>query len=113
MFNFINDMGNYEDRCVGRNDYPWGMVSTARVSDGKRPYETAVAHTDYCDEGLMVIEEAYDTKPDAVAGHARWVKKMTAKKLPNKLVDCSNSGVQSMLDAFSDKDECTFKRKSA
>ena len=99
MFSFFKDMTNYEQRKVARNDYPWGMIDTARVSDGRKPYETAVEHKKYGD-GSMVIVECYDTKKHALEGHARWVKTMTAKRLPKILTDCSNSEIQQALTAI-------------
>ncbi len=110
MFSFIQDMGNYDQRAVARNDYPWGMIDTCSVSDGAKPYETAVAHTDYIKAGEMVIVEAYDTAAEAKAGHARWVRTMTAKKLPAQLVDCNNSQVGALAAAVGCK--TVHKRKA-
>lgn len=110
MFSFINDINNYDSRKVGRDDFDWGFISTARVSDGAKPYETAVEHPDYND-GSMVIVEAYDTIKEAEAGHKKWAKAMTAKKIPDFLVDCCNSGVGSLAKAFGS--ETKFKRKKA
>ena len=98
FFDFIRDMGNYDERCVGRYDNDDLMVSTARVSDGAQPYETAVAHPKYND-GDMVIVEAYDSGGEAKAGHERWVATMTNGKLPTQLTNCCNAGVSQMLDA--------------
>jgi hypothetical protein len=93
MFSFLSDIGNHADRVVGR--YPKNgpfLVDTARVSDGEQPYETAVQHPEY-NNGKMVIVEAYPTREKANIGHARWVKIMTSDSLPDKLVDCLNSGI--------------------
>lgn len=90
MFNFINDIGTYETRCVGRDEFEWGFVSTAAVSDGKQPYETAIEHTSY-NSGKMVIVEAYDSRKEAAEGHARWVATMTGDPIPVALADCANS----------------------
>lgn len=98
MFGF-EMMGNYDNRKVGRNDFPWGMISTAYVTDGDKDYETAVLHEEYND-GKMVIVENYDTKEEANAGHTKWVKKMTGKRLPAALVECNNSGIAQMCAAF-------------
>jgi hypothetical protein len=93
MFEFLNDLGNYETRRIGRHDAEWGFISTARVSDGRQPYETAVCHARYRDAGKMVIVEAYDTSADAEAGHARWVAAMTSETLPASLTDCLNGEI--------------------
>ena len=109
MFSFLADVGNYESRKVGRDNFPWGFVSTARVSDGAKPYETAVKHTDY-NEGKMVIVDHYNTKKQAQTGHAKWLATMTATKLPKVLIDCANSKVQQICSAFGEK--TVYNRKN-
>ncbi len=96
MFDFFMDFGNYSDRVVGRDDFDWGFVSTAKVSDGSQPIETAVQHPDYND-GKMVIVEAYDDEDAAKAGHTKWVKSMTAETIPDSLTDCANSEIQQVI----------------
>ena len=100
MFEFLFDAGNYERRRVGRWDNESGdmMVSTASVSDGDHPYETAFQHPEY-NQGKMVIVEAYDSRGDAESGHARWVKVMTEGPLPDELKDCCNAAVGQLLEA--------------
>lgn len=98
MFSFFGMAGNYETRKVARNDYSWGMVDTCAVNDGAKPFETAVQHKAYSAD--MVIVENYDTKEEAKEGHAKWVKAMTAKKLPTTLKDCNNSKISQMGVAF-------------
>lgn len=111
MFSFLNDVGNYADRRVARDDFDWGFISTARVSDGRKPYETAVEHPEYND-GKMVIVDCYDTKADAAAGHAKWKKRMTAKRLPASLTDVANAEVAQMLESI-DGGKMTFPRKAS
>lgn len=96
LFDFVQDMGNYQDRCVGRDNYEWGFISTAAVSDGQQPFETAVRHTEY-NNGKIVIVEAYDTREAALAGQGKWVKKMTSARPPRSLTDCANSHLQAMF----------------
>jgi hypothetical protein len=84
-------------------------VDTAAVSDGDHPYETAVAHPDYND-GEMIIVEAYDTKKEAQVGHVKWVERMTTN-LPEELVDCANSHISQMIDALA-PDKMRFPRKT-
>lgn len=98
MFEFLQDAGNYEDRRVGRFDEGDLMVSTATVSDGDHPFETAVKHPDY-NGGEMVIVEAYDTKDQAEQGHVKWVATMTADPLPGTLVDCQNAKISQLIPA--------------
>jgi hypothetical protein len=98
MFNFFGAdmMGDYDHRKVGRLDKEGLMVSTARVTDGDKPYETAIKHPLY-NKGGMIIVEAYSTKSDALIGHAKWEKTMTSKNLPKELADCCNSEVMQMM----------------
>lgn len=67
-----------------RDDFPWGFVSTAAVTDGARPFETAVEHAEY-NGGSM-----------------------TADELPAALTDCGNSEIQQMCNAFGD--DATYPR---
>lgn len=112
MFNFFVMMGNYEDRKVARDEFSWGFISTVSVTDGEKTYETAVKHERYSKGGSMIIVENYDTKSEAEAGHAKWVKTMTAKKLPDKLVDCCNAGIAQLCKAFGSK-QLEQKRRPA
>src|SRR3989304_1644137 len=89
MFNMA---GNYEERNVDTYDENGLFIDTARVTDGRQPYETAVAHPNY-NGGKMVIVEAYNTKKQARVGHNKWVKTMTAFPLPLELRDCHNSRI--------------------
>lgn len=100
MFNFIQDIGNYDDRKVSEPYHKDRLfVSTAKVSDGSKPYETAVAHPRY-NGGDLVIVEAYSSKAAADLGHKKWIKKMSGKRLPKKLVDCANSEISSFSKAI-------------
>jgi hypothetical protein len=101
MFNFFLDMENYEDRKVDNYESGKLYIDTCAVSDGAKPFETAVEHP-YYKNGKMVIVEAYDTKKEAQEGHSKWVKRMTAKILPEQLVDCQNAGLSVMLSMVDD-----------
>jgi len=99
MLNFFDMADNYEDRKVAKFERGNLFISTARVTDSTEPYETAVAHPQY-NKGELVIVEMYNTKEDAKAGHKKWVKLMTAKKLPKKLNDVSTSEIKQLLNIF-------------
>lgn len=102
MFEFLQDIGNYEERKVARFENESGLlVSTVRVRDSKQPYETAVQYPEY-KEGKLVIVATYDTKEQAKNGHEEWVKKMTAEVLPDYLMDVSTAGVAEFCDALKD-----------
>ena len=48
------------------------------INDSEHEYETAVAHPSY-NNGEWIIVEGYDTEEDALNGHNKWVKIMTAE----------------------------------
>lgn len=67
MFSFINDIGNYEDRKIGRDTSESGIdVSTAYTSD--EGYETALLDSN----GVHPVER-YGTRQDAEDGHKKWL----------------------------------------
>lgn len=110
MFGFLSDFGNYEQRKVANHKAENGSeVDTARVSDGRQPFETAVSHPDYNNDEWVIVE-AYDTKELAQLGHDRWVKTMTTEPLPEELRDCANSGVQQFCDALKGHGLALFRR---
>lgn len=98
MFGFMDMMGNYDSRKVDRYETEGLLVSTCSVTDGQKPFETAVSHRSYND-GKWVIVEMYDTEAKAQIGHLNWVKTMTADALPKKLVDCCNAEVSQLGEA--------------
>lgn len=110
MLNFMDMLGNYDSRKVDRYEGGEGFfISTAYVCDSDKPYETAVAHPEYAD-GKIIIVECYDTKSEAQKGHDRWVKKMASEELPEELVDVSKSALTEFLRAI-DPASLTFKRQ--
>lgn len=93
MFGNIMAMSdNYARRKVGRFDDGNKMVSTAAVTDGSCPFETAFQHPDY-NNGEMVIVDAYDTREEAEAGHEKWVSIMENGPLQDELVEVCNSEI--------------------
>lgn len=92
--------------AVGRHDTVDLFISTARVSDGSKPYETAIRSVLYDMDGSMCIVEAYNTKEDAKAGHEKWLEIMTNGPWPDELVDCQNARISQM------REEIRFKRLS-
>ncbi len=92
MFNFLGMADDYDSRKVDRYEEGDLFVSTAMVMDSSSPFETAVAHPQYND-GKIVIVENYNTKEKAKSGHEKWVKIMTDASLPNTLKDVSDSGI--------------------
>ncbi len=110
MFGFMEMMGNYDDRKVDRYDSENGleMVDTCSVTDGRKPFETAVEHPDYND-GEMIIVECYDTKEEAQKGHNKWAQLIKANNLPYVLTDCRNSEISQMCNEAGEP--MSFERK--
>lgn len=99
---FMGMAGTYESRKVGRYDKNGVVISTCSVIDSPEPYETAVSHKLFND-GSYIIVQKYDSTEEANKGHEAWIKKMTAKKLPETIKDVStdewntkmgNSGIE-------------------
>lgn len=65
------------------------IVDTCRVADSSKPWETGVYHPSYND-GQCIIVALYDTKEEAKAGHDKWVRIVTAEKLPAQIKDVSD-----------------------
>ncbi len=87
--------GTYEDRKVVepyRDEGKKHFVSTCSVTDGVLEFETAIAHPEFND-GKLVIVEAYDSREKAEIGHADWIDKVTNDKLPDPLRDVDNAGI--------------------
>ena len=87
------------------------IVDTCLAGD-TREYETGVVHPRYND-GKWVIVEEYDGEKKALIGHAKWVKKMSAKVLPKSLRDVSTSEIAQMAEAFGGEDWREAKKKKA
>ncbi len=98
IFDFLKDVGNYDERVVARYEVEDLVIDTARVSDGRQPYETAVRHPSY-NSGDWVIVEGYTTERDSAIGHNRWVKAMTTLPLPTVLTDCCNAECSQLIKA--------------
>ena len=104
MFDFFEMLGNYEQRKVANYKEGKLRVDTCSVNDGRKEFETGVAHPRY-NGGNWIIVACYDTREEAQAGHNEWVAKMTRPILPESLTDIANSESQSMIG------EETFERQ--
>lgn len=78
MFEFINDIGNYETRKLGKTEVNGVAVSTAYTSD--EGYETAIL-----DENGVHPVERYPSKEDAQLGHEKWCKEAETVETVTKL----------------------------
>lgn len=67
IFDFLKDIGTYEERKIGKDDVDGLIVSTAFTSD--EGYETAIGDTD----GFHPVER-YVSKKEAISGHQKWCK---------------------------------------
>lgn len=110
MFGFLADMGNYEKRKVARYEDGEILISTARCSDGTKPYETAIMHPDY-NNGEFIIVQAYDTKEEAAKAHDAWVNLVKFNSLPDPLVDCGNSQIAQFATSLCKDWQTSFPRK--
>lgn len=100
-FEFLNELVNntHEERKVARYEKNGLFIDTCAVNDSSQPYETAVAHPNYNNDELIIVQR-YDTKEQARKGHDKWVKKMTAKELPKAIKDVSTSDVVEFAHAL-------------
>jgi len=72
------------------------IVDTCVAGDTRKP-ETGIAHPAYNQGGWVIVEE-YKSVKLAKIGHAKWVKKMLAKKLPKSLRDVSSCEISQMCE---------------
>lgn len=110
MSNFFGMIENYEDRKVGRWQKGDVFVSTAAVNDSSFPYETAIAHPDY-NNGKLIIVENHSSLKDAKTGFKKWVKKMSAKKHPATITDVGGAEINQVLISLQGG-YSTFKKKT-
>ncbi len=76
FFDSLKDQGNYEQRKVAKDALPNGLtVSTANTSD--EGYETAILDAN----GAHSVER-YESREEAVQGHAKWLE----QAIPNTKV---------------------------
>ena len=92
LFDFLQDLGNYDERKIDTYKKDGVFVNTCAVSDSSQPYETAIEHPKF-NNGTMIIVQTYDTKGAAQEGHNKWVRKMTAENLPKAIKDVSTAGI--------------------
>jgi len=109
MLDFLDMIGNCESRKVAWYEKINLKVDTCAVNDSDKPFETAISHPQYND-GDWIIVELYDTKEEAIAGHNKWVKTMTADELPKILKDVSSATIAKCYDIF-DKDWRSMEKK--
>jgi len=79
MFNFLQDIGNYEDRKVGKEEVNNFIISTAYTSD--EGYETAII-----DENGTHPIERYSDIIKAKEGHQKWIKKAKEIKTGDEII---------------------------
>ena len=107
LFGFLDMLGNYDERRVDRYENDEILVSTVEVTDGDKPFETAIKHPEYGKTGAMIIVEKYDTVEQAQKGHTKWVELVKTDTLPDTLVDCQNAAVSKLINA----ENLTYTRK--
>lgn len=112
LFGFFSMANNYDQRAVARHEGDGLLVDTYRVSDSAHDYETAVSHPAYND-GDWVIVEVYNNEQAARLGHDKWVKVMTATKLPDRLFDVSSAAIKGLAGALGADYSEGYTRKGA
>ena len=80
----------FAKRQVRKNTIVDCIISTVNVTEGKRPFETAISHPNYNGGDWMVIE-AYDKRKTALSGHKKWVNLIRKEGLPKSFPHCTNS----------------------
>lgn len=73
MFDFLDMLGNYNDRKVARFDSDEFSIDTAYVTDREHPYETAIAHKKF-HAGDWIILGWRDTKEEAQKYHDEMIQ---------------------------------------
>lgn len=100
MFDFLEMMGNYEQRKIDHFEQDGFVVDTCAVSDiDNYDYETGIKHPSYNEDSWVIVEQ-YRTKTQAQKGHDNWVKVMTSKKLPKQLKDVSTCNIVKFINAI-------------
>jgi len=107
---FTEMRDNYDERKVDKYEEGELFISTCMVTDADVPYETAVGHSAYREEGKLIIVETYATKELAQEGHNRWVEKMTSDELPESLTDVSQAELSLLLREV-DPDSMVYQRE--
>jgi hypothetical protein len=102
IFSFFDDIDNYEERKVNNFKSKDLTIDTCAVSDGFKPFETAISHKEY-NSGNWIIVEAYSTKRAASIGHNKWIKIMTSDNPPIYLEDCLNAKIANHLNKLKPK----------
>lgn len=109
MFDLFEMTSNYEMRKVARFEKGELFIDTVAVTDSDKPFETAIGHPDYNDDGLIIVE-LYDTKEEAQIGHDKWVNVMTSDTLPAVLKDVSTAEIAKFAKIITD-DEMIFEKR--
>lgn len=73
---------NHQERLV-KNDTINGIEFDTCFAYDTGCYETGIVDKRYHD--CWIIVEEYDTKKEALAGHKKWIKKLTIGKPPKEL----------------------------
>ena len=79
MFEFLQDIGNYDDRKIGREEVNGFVISTAYTSD--EGYETAII-----DKNGVHPVERYSDIVEAKEGHQKWIKKAKKFKTEDEVI---------------------------
>jgi len=110
MFDFLDMVGNYEQRKVENTKVNGAIIDTAAVNDSSQPYETGIMHPSYNSNNWIIVE-LYPNKKKAQEGHQRWVKEFTSNSLPEELRDVNTCEIGGFVNAIGGQSNGIFKRK--
>lgn len=89
IMQMINMAETIEERRIGRYETDVLIIDTCSVTDGKKPFETAVCSA-LINPNEFTIVEAYDNADEAKIGHEKWIRLMTSENAPHQFNDCEN-----------------------
>lgn len=95
---------NIEERRVGFYETENFKISTVRVTDADKNYETGIKHEDFNDNRYIIVEE-YDTFDQAQDGHNEWVQKLINTKSKDLVLKDISSSVWKKLEELSSENE--------
>ena len=85
LYGIATMMDNYEERKVANDEREEFVLDTAKVTDRRWLYETAVMHKKFNNNDWIILDGANDLE-DAKSMHEKWLK-FFEEKTPDFLTD--------------------------
>ena len=86
MFEWLDMIGNYEQRKVANFKNDIFEIDTAYVTDRTQPYETAIRHKNFNYNNWIVLGWS-STKEQAQEDHDKWIERFLNSPYPEKITD--------------------------